>query len=174
MKIFDNFLTHDEWDAIRIKTNGWNKWNIGNSIPSDMRIMPDQLDTQVYYFIYKDGCKECAVHSGWLRAILPLFKKLSISSLDDVLSIKINGNFCREKPYVSGWHTDFISDKENYMTGIYYLSTNNGKTLFKSGEEVESVENRMLVFPGKMEHTPMYQTDLAMRYVINLNWLDRT
>ncbi len=84
--------------------------------------------------------------------------------------------FCKDNPYKLAWHLD-VKGKlvGNGMTAVYYYNTNNGKTVFKNGHEVESVANRMVIFPNDWHHTGQYQTDAPVRYVLNLNWaLDKS
>ena len=59
---------------------------------------------------------------------------------------------------------------DNQRTGVFYLNTNNGYTYFESGERVDSVENRLLVFPSSKRHAGTTNTDVDYRCVINLNW----
>ena len=55
-------------------------------------------------------------------------------------------------------------------TATYYLNTNNGYTELKTGEKVESVENRMLVFDSNIEHQGVTCTDEKRRVLINFNY----
>ena len=53
---------------------------------------------------------------------------------------------------------------------LLYMNTNNGKTIFEDGEEVDSVENRMVIFPASRMHAGTTHTDAMYRCVINFNW----
>ena len=68
------------------------------------------------------------------------------------------------------FHKDIDNNLENQKTGIFYINTNNGKTIFESGEQVDSVENRMIIFPGSLMHTGTTHTDTNIRCLINFNW----
>ena len=46
----------------------------------------------------------------------------------------------------------------------------NGKTIFASGEEISSVENKMIVFPSNLKHAGTTHTDTKYRLVLNLNY----
>ena len=59
---------------------------------------------------------------------------------------------------------------DQMKTGILYLNTNNGKTFFKDEKEIESIENRMVIFPTSMMHSGSTHTDQPVRVVINFNW----
>ena len=55
-------------------------------------------------------------------------------------------------------------------TGIFYLNTTNGPTIFEKTETIKSIENRMIIFPTKMLHAGSTHTDTEVRGVINFNW----
>ena len=51
------------------------------------------------------------------------------------------------------------------------MNTNNGKTIFKHGEEVNSVANRMVIFDSNLEHAATSHTDEKTRVVVNFNYV---
>ena len=53
------------------------------------------------------------------------------------------------------------------------MNTNNGRTDFKDGIKVNSVENRLVVFPSNLEHTIVTCTDKKIRVVINFNYFSK-
>jgi len=56
-------------------------------------------------------------------------------------------------------------------TGIFYLNTNNGETIFENGERVKSVENTFVTFPSNLRHTGTTNTcNAAYRVVLNFNY----
>ena len=65
-------------------------------------------------------------------------------------------------------HTD--SQIKTGITGVYYVNSNDGKTIFKDGSEVDSVANRMVLFPNYIEHGVERSTKLD-RFVINFNFI---
>ena len=64
-----------------------------------------------------------------------------------------------------------ISELPDYKNSLNLINTNNGKTFFKDGFEVDSVENRMVIFDGNMIHAGSSTTDTKTRCVINLNFI---
>ena len=75
-----------------------------------------------------------------------------------------------EKDMIAGWHRDYETNKT--QTAIFYVNSNNGYTIFKeSKEKVESVENRLVVFPTNLEHCGVSCTDNNQRVVINFNFI---
>ena len=70
-----------------------------------------------------------------------------------------------------GWHVDTKECPYKYRTAVYYVNSNNGKTIFKNGQEIDSVANRMVIFDGDLVHTGTSCTDEKVRCVINFNWI---
>tara|TARA_B100001029_G_scaffold1142_1_gene849 strand:- start:43 stop:573 length:531 start_codon:yes stop_codon:yes gene_type:complete len=76
--------------------------------------------------------------------------------------------------YDHGFHCDVRGDESQVsriITGILYINTNNGYTLFENGEKVESVRNRFVRFPCNMKHTGTTCTDQDKRILINFNYV---
>ncbi|MFZ9727909.1 MAG: hypothetical protein ACO3CD_02755 [Candidatus Nanopelagicaceae bacterium] len=175
--IIDNFLDTENWESIKDLTMGPTfKWTCGPSLMEapNVEITMDPLyDRQLVnllYSKYKPSIKSAQEQESDYKIIIPILKKLRIST-KELTRVKINGNLCRATTMRSGWHVDVPDDQYGLgMTAIYYINTNNGKTLFKTGEEIESIENRIVIFPNHFFHSPQYQTDTPMRCVININW----
>ena len=56
-------------------------------------------------------------------------------------------------------------------TGIYYINTNNGYTVFEDGTKVESIANRLVTFPCHTRHGGIPHNDSNKgRIVVNFNW----
>ena len=86
--------------------------------------------------------------------------------------VKANIGTRDPKHTMSGWHTDaeIGAPSANLSTAIFYMNTNNGYTLLETEEKIESVENRLIVFPCDMLHTGVSQTDTKIRVTLNLNF----
>ena len=56
------------------------------------------------------------------------------------------------------------------MVAIYYVNSNDGYTEFRDGTKVESIANRLAIFPSTMEHTGSTCTNTKFRCVINFNF----
>lgn len=90
----------------------------------------------------------------------------------DFLSVKY---LIRSKFNLLSWTSDTLTnsfhiDTENAKTAILYINTNNGKTIFKDGTEVNSVENRIVIFNSNTLHTGTTCTDSKRRILLNVNY----
>lgn len=79
-----------------------------------------------------------------------------------------------------GWHHDASGSMngENgnpawneFKIAVLYLNTNNGYTIMETNNRVESVENRLVIFPNDVLHTAILQTDVPHRIVLNMVFL---
>lgn len=100
-----------------------------------------------------------------------------VSKIDPLILLRIKANLTPKSPLITvtkPYHEDFsaLSQQGNsYMTGIMYVNTCNGYTEFKNGEKVDSVANRMVIFPGDTYHGGSTTTNDMKRVVINFNWM---
>ena len=130
----------------------------------------DPLNTQLnHWFVDFRN----AHYSPFFKYVLPIVNQQRIIGIS---RIKANLQLCTEKPIESDYHVDLslrygIADiPEPHPTNIiYYVNTNNGYTEFETGEKVESVANRAVIFPNSVRHRGVSQTDTHYRTVINLN-----
>ena len=115
------------------------------------------------------------VASQYFDNFQPLFDKLKIKIFHRV---KINLT-CKDtnNKLKGGYHHDlYWKDKplEELKIAIYYFNTTNGKTLIKENnkiKEIDCVENTLVKFSNKLEHTGTTQTDVPFRYVLNINYI---
>lgn len=106
------------------------------------------------------------VNSLFYPIILPLLDKLEAHAVHNV---RANLVIFDEEVYTSNWHTDVV-DKPACKTAVYYLNTNNGITELYPDIQVESKENRMLIFDSTTQHRMLSSTDTPRRVVINFNY----
>ena len=110
------------------------------------------------------------IQSPFFDLLKPLVKSINPTAL---IRIKCNLTPVYHKIVQHDFHTDMNENniKDNVKVGIFYFNSNNGKTIFKNGEEVESIANRLLVFPVDQIHTGTTHTNTKTRVVLNINWI---
>ncbi len=163
IEIKDNFLDKEDFDKIKEVYNSpnipWAKGDIlyDDEINSEVSIL-DNL--QFINPVYSMNQPVSNLFEYWI----PLLKKTKAVAL---YSIKINLNPRTSKIHEHGFHTD-----TGFMckTGVFYINSNDGLTKFENGQEVESVENRMVIFDGSTQHTGTTCTNQRIRMNINFNY----
>lgn len=171
--IIDNFLPEEEYlkmyEDVLLKST-W-KFTTRN-YPVEGQKITNFEETQLVHgsFMCKDIVnKTPGVMCKTFFQYEPLIKKLKC---DLLLRVKTNiQTGYQESTRSSRWHVDFGDYNGAGMTSIYYFNTCNGKTEFKNGTSVDSVKNRMVVFPNEFVHGGVRQTDTMYRILVNINWL---
>ena len=111
--------------------------------------------------------------SNYFSLFLPLLEKINASA---ILKIKANLLTNTENPKTNKFHVDvdgydgFNAKETKARTAVFYINTNNGKTIFLDGSSVNSVENRIVIFDPTLKHTGTTCSDEKVRIVVNLNY----
>jgi len=153
-KVLDNFLSQKHYQELIEYLQG-TEWNYNSLIVYDQEDDPNQY--QFVKGVWRDGLI-------YDRFIVDLFSYYLLPSA----WVKIKANFSpkRHKLIENELHVD-----SNYgdMTGIFYINTNDGYTRFRDGSRIESIANRMVIFPRETLHSGTTSTT-DHRFVINFNW----
>jgi len=168
-KLVDNFLDKEEFESVESVL-------LSNQFPW---FLNPQIDKKSSYYVGRDNLQfsntvyaKDHMKSEWLQHFGCLLDRMNIFTL---LRIKINYLPRTEKIVTHDFHVDIEDSNapKNINTSIFYLNTNNGVTIFEdTKEEVKSVSNRMITFPGYLRHTGTTHTDknVPHRILINFNY----
>lgn len=112
------------------------------------------------------------INSDWFRKIvIPFALKLPIEKM---IYARLNLTINQNKPYACAWHTDFKmtpEEKEKATTAVYYFNTCNGATEIKGHKKIKSLKNQMIIFPSRLSHRAIQQTDTVFRWVLNFGYI---
>lgn len=123
------------------------------------------------WFLYHMFYNQFQKTSENFNILFPLLKKL-----DPIAIIRIKANFypTTSKIVRHDFHVDLLDVDDTPISCkgcLFYLNTNNGKTIFDDGTEIESVENRALFFDPAIYHKSTSCTnDFMGRFNINFNY----
>jgi hypothetical protein len=161
-KIIDNFLEKENF--LKFKQDIF-----GNNVPwfyKTAQTSEAELDkNDVGYFslnFYNNFYNGFTEFNYYLNKI---YDKLKCKSL---IQSRANLFLKREKENKLSFHVDY--EYKNSFTAILYMNTCNGKTMFKNGTKIDSVENRILIFNTNTLHAVKVQTDEKRRIIININY----
>ena len=163
IKIYDNFLDYRHYHSLK----GLDRAHFFYypSILSDSKLKHG-YDFQFTHTLYSGENNPTA--SPYFDLLNPILEKLKGEKL---YRAKVNLRPRSPEIYESEFHTDLNEVIEGHKTAIYYLNTNDGYTLFKSGEKVKSIGNRIVVFDGQLFHCGTTCTDQNIRSVLNINYI---
>lgn len=160
--VHDNFLTDDEYKGIYdLFTGSTIPWFFNGSVTYGNGPLESQFhDFQFTHTMYAST----RVQSPMFEKLTPILDKLSIKAL-----VRIKANLI---PYAKtiiehDMHIDFPYEAK---TAIFYVNTNNGYTKFETGEKVQSIGNRAVIFPMQTKHCGTTCTNSKIRVVININY----
>lgn len=87
-------------------------------------------------------------------------------SVNSWVRIKLNSKIHTNEIIEYPLHQDDVCKN----VAIYYLNTCDGYTYFKGGTKVESIANRIIIFPSEVWHGGTSVTNTDRRVVINFNY----
>lgn len=165
MDIIDNFLPKENYKKIyKTLLSRKSPWYVSNII-SEKSFKDNQMLNVQFSRMFYTGNSRGADNNKGLDLVDPILEKINPTK---IYRIKANLTVGRNNPECTSFHID---TSKPGLTGIYYVNTCNGYTLFEESKiKVESVANRMLIFDNKLRHTGVTCTDSKFRVVINFNW----
>jgi hypothetical protein len=156
VKVIDNFIPDREFQQIQSTITGdWFAWFLNAGI-DDIGDGKQQFTNS----IYSDYEWKC--DPDFIRPLIDKIQPLAINR------IKVNLLTPTATIERNNFHTDVPPDS-GFITAVYYINSNDGKTIFMSGREVESVENRIVLFNSSELHTGTTSTE--NRFVLNMNFI---
>jgi hypothetical protein len=165
-QIIDNFLPNDEFKKIKdYFLASYIDWHFNPNGVIQNGLKPEFIEEKYnFQFTHTVYHHIGIINNTSFKILYPLLLKINPK---DLFKIKSNLNVITNENKKYDFHID------NYdcnTTAIYYINTNNGKTIFLNGTEIESIENRLLIFDSKIMHTGTSCTDQKVRCLINLNY----
>lgn len=165
IKVVDNFLDVNEFIELKnyIIVNGNLPWYIRNSVGN--------IGSNDGYFLMHMFYNDFKPSSDHFKILAPLLENINPLSL-----IRIKSNFypTTSEMIHHDFHVDFSNlhgDAISCKACLFYLNTNNGKTIFETGEEIKSIENRAVFFDPSIPHRSTTCTnDPIGRFNINFNY----
>ena len=167
MKVIDNFLPEESFHFVQsqLLSPAW-PWYFQDLVdyPHESE---DLKKSQFCYQLYRNHSWQGAGETIICR-FLPNLKPLTLVRVK--ANLQVRTEFRRQNSF----HVDLLNpDREPYddmLTAIYYVNTNDGITKFVNGAVVESVANRIVIFPSHTLHTGTTCTNAKRRVVINFNY----
>jgi hypothetical protein len=156
VKVIEEFLPKEEFNTLQkdLLSNEFPWYYLPCVVTGD-----DRFQFVHQYFI----------QDNWLsdnKLIMPILKKLNPLTL---VSLKINCQPKTEKIIYNKPHVDFPVSSGKMKTAIYYINSNDGKSIIGS-EEICSVANKMVIFDTSITHQGTTSTD-DRRVVMNINYI---
>jgi len=163
-EVSDNVLSQEEFKLLHDTMLGpdfpwfYSPHKVGKNYQMEDNNLKNYQFTHNFY-------SDHAPKSNFISLLLPIINFLDLSA---IVRIKANLVPVTDSIIEYPYHVD--APNFDGETAVFYVNSNNGYTVFKSGDKIDSVENRMLRFNAKLEHTGTSCTDQKNRCVINFNY----
>jgi hypothetical protein len=160
-QVIDNFLPEHNLKAIQ-------DLMLGEDFPwfytPNVNISDKNISSHLFYFTHLFYYNNVPTSHLYEKININLLSFMDIKSL-----IRVKGNLYPNRGIkeLNGFHKDLFY---SHKGAIFYLNTNNGKTLLGDNIKIDSVENRLLLFDPSIEHDSENCTDQKIRSNININY----
>ena len=159
----DNFLAKGDWTQLDNLVHNNMPWYLQKE-----QVIDADDGRWFSHIIYDEDVPKSDLYNPVIKIFKDYLKYVTLCR------VNINLLLRQETPSVSDFHTDCewdFEDEEKITTAIFYLNTNNGATEFEDGNRIDSVKNRLIVFPANASHRAIGQTDAPKRIVFNFNFI---
>ena len=169
MKIIDNAINYEDFNRIKsIMTSLDFQWFYNHSVEFDSSNYGG-YDSNYYFthlFMFNEGHDDKYVHStsDWFDILTPIIGVLKPKSL-----IRVKGNMYPSTPKIIH-HKNHVDMEYEHKGALFYINSNDGLTVLHDGTEIESVENRLLLFDASKEHHSTTCTNDKVRINVNFNY----
>lgn len=159
-EIIDNFLDQKTFDEIK---------NVLISHAFPWYYCPyvayQNPDKDPYFFFCHTFFYDNKINSEYYELITPILDKLNIVKLVRSKANLYTNVFHDAR---NGNHKDF---EYRHKGALFYINNNNGNTILNDNIEIESVENRILLFDPSVNHCSTHPTNSKVRINVVVNYV---
>ena len=164
--VYDDFLPYQEFGAVKEYMENDMGWYISPQINHN------DLSNNDFYMVNSVFSVERPPREQWSTRINldPFIAIASKLQIDALMRIKCNFYVGAKEHYIHAPHIDY----DQYNVGALFFPGNcNAPTYLADGTEIESKENRVLIFNSATPHSSSSPTDVPYRMTINFNYFGR-
>jgi hypothetical protein len=166
MKVVDNVLSESDFKIIKDYFTG--SMIVPYYLTDTLESPPKESYLDCFQFVHMSIAESNTLYQESLNILTPLLRVLNPYT---VIRLKVNITHKTSKVIENGLHTDEAEDRvpkdTKVKSSIFYLNSNDGYTSFETGERIESVENRLLLFDAMKKHAGSTCTNAQYRAVVN-------
>lgn len=163
IEVIDNVFPEDYFKSIQ-------EMFLSNTFPwfcEPASVHEDDCFPQFVHAIYREF-QPCSESWQYVKGML---NPLGVHGL---YRIKANATPVYSEVVEKAMHID-MKESDGSVTphrvALIYINDNDGYTIFEDGTKVESVANRMVLFPGHIKHAGTNCTNAPIRVVVNIDYL---
>ena len=164
MRVIDNFLDEEYFQYLYDKIT--DQMNFGWQFQTQVAThdQAEELSLHHYYFVHS-LYYDYKIESEHYEDFHPLFRQLNVQFLHRArVLLYVNQG-------VQHIHDRHIDTPCTSNTALIYMNTNDGFTEFETGERVESIKNRLLLFDGSVPHSSSTPTNTKERLLLSVTYI---
>lgn len=161
--VYDNFLPYQEFGYLKDYFHGGLGWNISSKINSNDTSNNDFYLTSLVY------SNERKAREQWSNDVdVDAFTNITSKiHVDALMRIKANLYTSSSELKIHAPHIDYPLF---HVGALFYVTNCDAPTYMSDGTEVESKENRLLIFNASSPHSSSAPTNVPYRITININY----
>ena len=168
IQVIDNLISAEDHQRLKDAVVDTIPWSYGPIFKEEtLEVFPFLDDLKYNMFFCHMFYRNFHSLSDHFRLIDPILSALDVGGL---LRAKMNLYPVTDRIVKHCLHVDNHHTLSGLMTAIYFVNTNDGYAFFETGEKVDSVENRIVIFPNTLKHSGTTCTNQSSRVVLNLNF----
>ena len=161
VKVIDNFIPESDFKLLQEYMLNDVRWAFAPWIADK-----NNLSLNQYQFCHVMYYPNVGILEGNPKVLSPIVERLTCKY---IMRVKANLQTYTPELVINDWHIDM---DYNNKTAIYYVNTCDGYTEFEeTGQKVESIRNRIVIFDGSMRHRGTTTTNSKIRMLINFNYI---
>jgi|TARA_R100001460_G_scaffold105442_2_gene152036 hypothetical protein len=161
--VYDNFLPYQEFGLLKDYTNGGLGWRISSKINYNDTSNNDFYLTSLV-FSNERTAREQWANDVHVDAFTNITSKIHIDAL---MRIKANLYASSAESKIHAPHVDYSLF---HIGALFYVTDCDAPTYMADGTEIESKENRLLIFNASTPHSSSAPTNVPFRITININY----
>ena len=176
VKVIDNFLPRDTFLHIRegILDTGFPWFFMDHTVDASDRERGGCKNYKYSHLIYDSMLSSRKSYEWEFNTMVNEFLKPFYEQLNPWMLMRVvahSTTYTGDTSYVSDWHVDQHGPHTKTMrAAVFCFNTCNARTCFLDGSEIESVENRLMTFPMRLQHRVRTATNVKRRVIINVNY----
>jgi hypothetical protein len=174
--VVDDFLPEEDYRSIRdIITGNEFPWYLQDIVTGGTAAGVDEdddpLEAFLTHYFYSGIGTPIGVRSNFYDACcVPVLKKPLLGKLSNAMVVRIKAN-CYPRTETLRTHKFHVDHTFPHDALLVSFSDNDGYTLLKTGEKIESAENRALFTTDSLFHASTNCTNLNCRINLNITFI---
>jgi hypothetical protein len=147
--------------------------HLGTSFEKELNYKYGSTDAfQLVHVLYKKNVNRKSIYYPYFYELFKEIVNKLIKKDVELLRMKVNLLFNKNKKTVNNFHLDDTHDK-TFKTVIYYINDSDGDTVIYNNKKLKRIKpeaGKVLLFDGTLYHASSSPVKTKLRKVVNINF----